>query len=136
NRAALEHPRQRDLRRGGIVALRDLIEAAARLRELARGQREPRDERDIFALAVIEDGFTLARDEVVQVLDTDDREEFARRLDLFDVDFAQADMADQTLALHVSDNAELLVARGFIVDAVKLPQVDALDVEAAQAHQD
>src|SRR5690606_2798597 len=112
-----------------IVALRDLIEAAAGLRQLACGQREPRDEGDIFALTVVEDRFTLAGDEVIQILDADDREEFARRFDLFDVDFAEADMTNQAFALHVSDHAELLIMRDSVIDAVKLPQVDALDVE-------
>src|SRR5690606_24346919 len=109
---------------------------AAGLRELSGGQREARDKSDILALAEVEHGFTLACDEVIEVLDADDRKEFAGRFDLFDVDFAEADVPDEALALHVGDDAELFVAGHAAVDAMKLPQVDTLHVEAAQAHQD
>ena len=45
-------------------------------------------------------------------------------------------MPYQALALHLGDNAELLVAGDFVIDAVQLPEVDALHIEAAQAHQE
>src|SRR5688572_18777063 len=42
-------------------------------------------------------------------------------------------MADQAFALHVGDDAELIVARYLGIDTVQLPQVDTLHTESAQA---
>ena len=43
-------------------------------------------------------------------------------------------MADEALVLHLLDDTELLVGRHRRVDAVQLPQVDAVDRESTQGH--
>ena len=45
-------------------------------------------------------------------------------------------MLDLALLLHLRHEAELLLGRDLVVDAVQLPEVDLLDVEPAQAHLD
>ena len=45
-------------------------------------------------------------------------------------------MADQAFLLHIANDAELLVARNFGVDAMQLPQIDPIKLEATQAHVD
>ena len=61
---------------------------------------------------------------------------FARLLDLRRGDFAEADVADLALLLHLLERAEGLFKRGAGVDAVELVEVDAVELEAAQAHFD
>ena len=56
-----------------------------------------------------------------------------RGLDLLDVDIDQADVADETFPLHGGDGGELLNARDTGIDAVQLPEVDALDAKEAKA---
>jgi len=68
------------------------------------------------------------------VLHRRDREELARGLDLLDRDLAQAGMADQPFLLHLCDDAELLVARHLGIDAVELPELDALLLQPTQTH--
>ncbi len=77
----------------------------------------------------------LADHEVVVVLDGDDFEVGLRGDDLGDRDLAQADMPDQALLLHLGDDLELLVARDGRVDAMQLPEVDALEAQVAKAEE-
>ncbi len=84
---------------------------------------------------MIDDVLVAPVHEVVEVLHGRDLEELPGRLDVFDADFAQADVADQSFALHLRDGAELLIPGNLVVDPVQLPQVEALQLQAAQAQQ-
>ena len=74
--------------------------------------------------------------EAVLVLHAHDREHLARRLDLVHADFAEADVADLALVLHLLQHAELVLRRHLGVDAVELVKRDRLHVQSPQAHLD
>ena len=61
---------------------------------------------------------------------------FAGLLDLCDGDFAQTDMADFASLLQALDGAERFFDGNLGVDAMKLPKVEALYFQAAEAHLD
>jgi hypothetical protein len=71
---------------------------------------------------------------VVQVLHAHDVEDAVRLLELGDAHLGESDMADESLVDELPDGAELLRRRHLRVDAVQLPQVDALDAQSAQRH--
>jgi hypothetical protein len=52
---AAQQPGQRELGVRRVVVLGDLVEQATGLGQVTRGDREPRDEADALALAVVED---------------------------------------------------------------------------------
>ena len=129
-----EQPRQRHLGRLSAEPGRRLVERSAGLREVAGGEREPRDEADVLASAVVEHRFRAAIGQVVAVLHRDDRHDAPGRLDVRDGDLRQADVANLPLALQIAEDAELVRCGNGRVDAVELEQVDPLDAEPAQAH--
>ena len=92
----------------------DLVQYRPGLGKIAGGQWEPQDEPDIVFGAMIEHVFTGAVYQVIAVLRSGYREEFVRFNFLY-AHFVKADMADQPLALHVTDNTELFLARDFEV---------------------
>src|SRR5690242_20172669 len=99
-------PRRARGRGGGLVARGLLGHRAARLGEVARGEREPRDEADALLLAVLEDVLGLAGREVVEVLDRRDLEDLLGGLDLLDGDLGEAEVADEALVLHLLHDPE------------------------------
>src|SRR3954471_19783887 len=115
------------------MAFGDARERAAVFGELAGGEREPGDEADVLAVAVIEDVFPFAVREVVAVLDGDDVEELARAFDLLDRHFRQSRVQNFSFALELADYAELILFRNIRIDAVQLPEIDSFDAQAAQA---
>jgi hypothetical protein len=56
----------------------------------------------------------------------------ARVLELLDGDLGQPDVADLAFLDELPDRAELLFGRHLRIDAVQLPEVDAVDSQAAQ----
>ncbi len=96
-------------------------------------QRVPGDEGDAFARAVVEHFVPLAVGEVVAVLDGNDGEVAPGPLDLLDGHLGEAGVADLSFALKLLDGAELIVFRHGSIDAVQLPEVDALEAEALEA---
>ena len=89
-----------------------------------------------FFFAVFEDVFVGAVGEVVLVLDADDIDDFAGLFDFRDFDFAEADVADLALLLKVFDGTEGLFYWRLGVDAVKLPELDGVFFEDAEAQFD
>ena len=112
------------------------VELAAWARELAGGDGKPGDEGELVFGAVVDDVLMLAVAEVVLVLNADDVDDLAGLVDLVGFDFAESDVADLALLLELLDGAERLFHGNLGVDAVELPEVDALEFEAAQAHLD
>ena len=112
------------------------VERAAGACELACRDREPGDEAKIVFGAVVDDVFVLAVAEVVLVLHADDLDDLARLIDLVRLHFREADVEDLALLLQLLDGRERFFDRHFGIDAMKLPEVDALDLEAAEAHLD
>ena len=100
HRRAVQQPRQRELAGDAPCCRGDLGHRAARPGQLAGGQREPRDERDVLALAVVQHVLGGAVGEVVAVLHRDDRGDPPRRLDVLDRHLGQADVPDLALALQ------------------------------------
>ena len=81
----MQQPGERDLARASR-SWRSAASAsgAARLGEVAGGEREPRDEADALLLAVVEHVLGRAVGEVVDVLHRGDREDLLGGLDLLD----------------------------------------------------
>ena len=71
--------------------------------------------------------------DVVLVLDAYDVADLAGLLNPWNFDFAEADMPDLALFLHLDNGAEGFFDRCFGVDAVQLPKVETLELEIAQA---
>ena len=120
-----EQPGEGDGAGGDAVGFGRRGQRAARLGEVAGGEREPRDEPDAVGLAVVEHGLALAVGQVVEVLHGGDRHDRPGRLDLLHRHLGQADVAHLALVDGVLQHAELLLAGHLRVDAVELPQVDA-----------
>src|SRR5215472_4738504 len=133
--AAPEHPGERHLRRRRCELLGDGVERTTLARQLAGGERVPRNEADLLFRAVADHRLARAVGNVVEVLDRRYPKEFPRCLDLLDVDFAQTEMADEPFLLHLRHYAELLVAGNLRIDAMELPQIDPISLQPAQAHQ-
>jgi hypothetical protein len=111
-----------------------LRDRARRLGEVARGEREPRDEADALLLAVRQDVLGLAVREVVEVLHRGDRDDLLARLDLLDGDLRQADVPDlaaSTASLRTPNCSSRGTCR---VDPVQLPERDDVELQAPQAH--
>jgi TM2 domain-containing membrane protein YozV len=72
--------------------------------------------------------------EGVAVLHADDGDDLLGLLDFGGCDFAEADVADFSLVLHLFQGTQTFLERGTGVDAVKLVEFDALEFEATEAH--
>src|SRR5439155_6860939 len=101
-----------------------------------RHTRWPRDwSSDVCSsdLAVVEDALVLAVGGAIAVLDRDDRHDLPGPLDLTHRDLRQAHVADFPLFLKPPKRAKLVGEGHFRIDAVQLVEVDALELEQAQA---
>jgi hypothetical protein len=88
----------------------------------AAGHGKPRNEGDSLGFAVLEDVVVGAVGQVVAVLDADDVDLAAGRLQLVDGDFGQAEVADLAFGLELGESAELVLERDGRVDAVQLQE--------------
>ena len=118
-----------------MQAIGELGEQGARAGKCAGGERRPGDETDIPALAGSQHVLAAAIDEIVAVLHRGHGKVGTGRLDVLDRDVAEADMADQAIATHLGDGPELFVAGNARIEAMELPQIDAVEAQAAQTHQ-
>ena len=105
---------------------------AARLGQLAGGEREPGQECDPGLLAEPEHVLGGAVADVVVVLDRDDRHDLLGALDLLDVDVGEADVADLALVLELGQRADRVLDRHLRVDRVQLVEVDPLELQPPQ----
>jgi hypothetical protein len=108
----------------------------AGLEHLAGGQWIPGHEGDAALLAPIEGFFVAPVGERIPVLHCDDGEDFQCFFNLGWRDFAEANVTDFALLLHLLQGAKTFFERGTGVDAVKLVEIDALEFESSQAHLD
>ena len=132
DRGALQQPGKGHLCRRAVVAGRNLRERAVGCDEGAVAEREPRNESDALLGAVVEQRLALAQARVEEVLHRDDRHDPARSLELGDGHLRESDVANEPLVLHLLDDAELILLGDERIDAVQLPQVDAVDAEPPQ----
>ena len=95
----------------------------------AGGERKPGEEREAVPLAEIHDVVPRPVGDVVAVLHRHDRDDTLGLLDLRDADLGQADVPHLSLAHELGEDAELLVGGNVLVDSVKLPEVDAVELE-------
>src|ERR1700731_648987 len=96
-RRFLKQPRERDLRRPCVEALRCARQWTAMFRELAGGEWKPGNEADVFPGAVIQHILGISIDQVVSILDGDDRCDAPDRFDLLHADFRQSNVANLAL---------------------------------------
>ncbi len=113
-----------------------LREGMVGLEQFAAGHGIPGQEGDAALFAPVERLLVAAVGERVAVLHADDGDDLLRLFDLCGRDFAEADVADFSLVLHTSSAPKAFFERGARVDAVELVELDALELEAAQAHFD
>jgi hypothetical protein len=104
-----------------------------RFRQIAARKRKEGNEADAVRSAVIEHGLAASIDKVEKVLGDRDPEESLCGPDLLDGHLAQAGVTDQTFTLELADGAKLLVPRHLRIEAVKLPEVDTFDRDAASS---
>src|SRR5262245_14293477 len=129
DRAVLQQPREGDLSCRGPMRLRDASDGAARFRQFAGCEREPRNEADVVLVAIREHRFAAAVDEVVAVLHRRDWKYATGRIDVLDGDLTQSRIADETVVQQLPNSAELLVGRYSRIDSMQLPEIDPFDAE-------
>ena len=132
----MQQPCQRKLSSRCTVLFGRGIQRTASPCKLARRDWEPGDEAEIVLRAVIDHVFVLTVAEVVLVLHADDFDHLARLVDFMRLHFGQADVEDLALLLQLLDGRERFFDGHLGIDAMKLPEIDALDFEAAEAHLD
>ena len=69
----------------------------------------------------------------IAVLHSNDGHNRASVLNLSNCDFGKANVSDLPFGLQVLKRAELILSRYFVIDAVQLEQVDAVEAQAPQA---
>src|SRR5438105_14578049 len=84
-------------------------------------------------IAVLENVFPLAIGGVVAVLDGRHRKESPCAVDLRRRHLREADVADFSFMPELLNRLELLFLRNVRIDSMKLPQVDPLQTQTAQA---
>jgi len=144
NGGALQEPSEGELGGSGIAAGGDVGEGLgqmlscglAGLEHLAGGQWIPGHECDAALLAPIEGFFVAAVSERIAILHGDDGKDLQCFFNLRWRDFAEADVTNFALLLHLLQGAKAFFERGTGVDAVKLVEIDALEFESSQAHLD
>src|ERR1022692_422681 len=104
------------------------------LEQLSAGIGIPGQETDALLFAPGECFLMAAVGQTVSILDSDNRDNPLRFLDFSGSNFAEANVTDLALDLHLAKCAERLFQRGAGVDPMKLVKFDALQFEAAQAH--
>src|SRR5439155_8870629 len=115
-----KQPRQRDLRRLCLEALRCAGQRTVMFRELAGGEWEKWDEADVFPGAILQHVLGVSIDQIISVLHRNDWGDAPNRLDLVYVDFRQPNIADLALALKIDQRTDLIFHRDFRVDPVQL----------------
>ena len=115
-----KQPRERDLRWLGVEALRCARQWTLMFREFSGGEWKPGDEAEVFPGAIFQHVLGISIDQVVPVLDRNDRRDAPDRFDLLYADFRQSDVANLALALKIHQRVDLIFHRDFRVDPVQL----------------
>src|SRR6187200_3549144 len=111
------------------MRVRDAIDDATWLGQLAGRERKPRDEADVVGSTIGQHVLAASVDQVIAVLHGQYRKYTTRGLDVGDRHFAQSRVPDDTVVQQLTDGAELFVSRHARVDAMKLPEIDLFDAE-------
>src|SRR5579871_6590712 len=101
NGGMMQEPRHRQLRHRSPMTARGLIEGPSGPRKFARAHGEPGNESDFLALAILQDRFMLAIEQIVQILDAHDGYDLAGSLDLLHGNLGESDMPDLALLLRI-----------------------------------
>src|SRR5271163_4812366 len=117
-----------------MVSLRRRIERTEWPGERTRGHREPRNESQFVLLAILQSAVVAAIANVVLILHADDRNGLLGPLDIIGHYLRETYVANLALLLQFLDRAKRLFDRNLGINAMKLPQVDALYLESPQAH--
>jgi hypothetical protein len=130
-----QQPGERHLHRRGAEPLRDRFQA----RGLDPAEAAEREEGDIGDAALcqrVDHRVIAAVDDIVMILDADDRRDPLRLLELREGDVAEAEMAYQALPLELGQRGEAFLDRSFLgsLDAAdaQVHRVDRIDAEVAQ----
>jgi hypothetical protein len=101
-----QQPGQRDLARTGAVAARDLVDRRPVAGDVvSAGDRRPREEREPLLGAFAQDVLGGAIDDVVTVLDGDDRDDLLGALKILEANVGEADVTDLALLLELGEGA-------------------------------
>src|SRR5258708_10431096 len=130
----MQQPRNCNLRGRGVVRLGQPLERSAWLGQLSGREREPGNKGQVILRVVINDVFLCAVGNVVLVLDTHDFDDLLRALNLRDGNFGEPNVADLAFVLQFLELAQRLFRRSPRINAVQLIKINALDLQAAQAH--
>src|SRR5437667_5726298 len=115
-----KQPRKRELRWLGVEALRCPRQWTLMFREFAGSERKPGDKAEVLPGAIFQHVLGISIDQVVPVLDRNNRRDAPDCFDLLYADFRQSDVANLALALKIDECADLIFHRDFRVDPVQL----------------
>src|SRR2546421_12717061 len=115
-----KQPRERDLRRHCVEALRCAGQWTIVFGEFPGSEWKPGDEANFFTGAILEHVLGISIDQVVSILDRNDRRDAPDCFDLLYADFRQSDMANLALALEIDQHADLIFHCYFRIDPVQL----------------
>ncbi len=133
-----QQPGQRDLPRRDVVPGRNLSDWSNRLRqrrpvlEPARSQRPPWNERDALTRTIREDILVLAKRKRETVLHRCDRHDPARFFQLAQRNVGEPYVLDLSLAGKLRQCRNRFRERKVRIGAVKLVEIDSLDLQPAQ----
>src|SRR5438094_91087 len=124
--AAKDAPTElRDLRWLGVEALRRPRQWTLMFREFAGSERKPGDKAEVFPGAIFQHVLGISIDQVVPVLDRNNRRDAPDCFDLLYADFRQSDVANLALALKIHQRVDLIFHRDFRVDPVPFYEINS-----------
>lgn len=132
HRRAPQQPLKGQLRRRNVPLFGGAFKRAASSRNVTCRQRKPRNEPEIFPLAIIYNIVRGAIHNAVSILNADNGNDRARVLDLRHADLRQSDVLDLALRLQLLERAELILGRKFLINTMELENVNSFKAQAAQ----
>src|ERR1700678_751520 len=127
DRRTLQQPGQSNLHGSPLSCFCDAVENLAG--HPAGAEREPWDEGDLIALAVVDDIIPFAVGETVAVLYGDDGHNLARALDVLLGDIGKTNAADLSFSLQLSQSFDRGFNRGHGIGRVELVNIDAVEAQ-------
>src|SRR2546425_1578917 len=129
----MERPSERELCGSNNVLVGDPLQRSAWAGQTAGGYREPRDEADTLALAVLQDRLGSAVNEVVAVLDCRYVGDGSRSLDLGHGHLRKSDARDLAFGSQLNQGAQRVGERNLRIGAMQLEELGTLQAKQAKA---